>query len=49
MKWVALVACGFAVLVSGCASGTVSEEDAKNFSKTPDGKDDGRSEVNELR
>lgn len=49
MKWVMLFACLVAVLSVGCASGTVSEQDAQNFSKTPDGKDDGRDEVNNAR
>lgn len=50
MKWIALLACLIAALSVGCASGTVSEQDAQNFSKTPDGKgDDGRDAVNNAR
>jgi hypothetical protein len=40
-----------ALIAGGCGPGnTVTEEDARNFSKTPDGKgDDGRDAVNNLR
>lgn len=38
------------VFLTGCASqGEVSQQDAANFSKTPDGKNDGVANVNNDR
>lgn len=46
-----LVAIGWvcSLLLVGCSTPTVSEQDAQNFSKTPDGKNDGLEEVNNNR